>query len=188
MEKPKDQMPFPGSLLISDPFMRDPNFSRTVVCLCAHGEEGSVGFVLNRPYEQQLGDLLPELEGFDIPLFYGGPVEQQTLHIVHGIKHLGGEQTRIAEGLYWGADFEMIIDLIKSAALDTDRIRFFMGYSGWSAGQLAGEMEEKSWLMAQATPKLLFETMPNQVWRNAVLSLDQQYHPLVHYPLDPQLN
>ncbi len=188
METTQTNEPAAGRLLISDPFLRDPNFSRTVVCLCAHSEEGSVGFVLNRPYQQQLGALIPDLEGFDIPLYYGGPVEQQTLHMVHAIENLGTETTRIGEGLYWGADFELIVEMIKAEAIDLDRIRFFMGYSGWSAGQLLTEMEDKSWLVTPASAQLIFQTPASNIWRTAVLTLGEQFHPLVHYPLDPQLN
>ena len=188
MEPDITQQPAAGTLLISEPFLRDPNFSRTVVFLCAHNEEGSVGFVLNRPYEQDLGKLVPALEGFDVPMYYGGPVEQQTLHLVHAIASLGSEETQIADGLYWGADFDLIVDMIQNRAIDMDKIRFFMGYSGWSPGQLDGEMNEKSWLVTPGTPDLVFSSDPQSIWRNAILRLDKDYHQLVHYPIDPQLN
>ena len=70
----------PGILLIADPFLKDPNFLRTVVFLCEHKEEGSFGFVLNRQYENSLDELIPELEGHKIPVYYGGPVQLDSIH------------------------------------------------------------------------------------------------------------
>ena len=75
--------PAPGILLIADPFLKDPNFLRTVVFLCEHKEEGSFGFVLNRQYVNTLDELIPELEGFKIPVYYGGPVQPDTIHFLH---------------------------------------------------------------------------------------------------------
>jgi putative transcriptional regulator len=75
--------PGPGILLIADPFLKDPNFLRTVVFLCEHREEGSFGFVLNRKFENTLDELVPDVEGFKLPVFYGGPVQMDTIHFLH---------------------------------------------------------------------------------------------------------
>ncbi|HEX2627588.1 MAG TPA: YqgE/AlgH family protein, partial [Chitinophagaceae bacterium] len=75
--------PGPGILLIADPFLKDPNFLRTVVFLCEHKEEGSFGFVLNRQYQNTLDELIPELEEHKFPVYYGGPVQQDTIHFLH---------------------------------------------------------------------------------------------------------
>ena len=75
--------PGAGILLISDPFLKDPNFMRTVVFLCEHQEQGSFGFVLNRKYENTIDEIIPELEGYKLPVYYGGPVQTDTLHFLH---------------------------------------------------------------------------------------------------------
>ena len=75
--------PGQGILLIADPFLKDPNFLRTVVFVCEHNEEGSVGFVINRLYENTLDELLEELDGFKIPVYYGGPVQITSIHFIH---------------------------------------------------------------------------------------------------------
>ena len=75
--------PASGILLIADPFLKDPNFLRTVVLLCEHQTEGSFGFVLNRPIQNTLDELIPELEGHPIPVFDGGPVQKDSLHFLH---------------------------------------------------------------------------------------------------------
>ena len=105
--------PDAGILLISDPFLRDPNFMRTVVFLCEHSSKGSFGFVLNRPYEQTLDEFLPELEGYMLPVFYGGPVQPDTLHFLHSMPKLIPGGQRVVSGVYWGGDFNKVIELIQ---------------------------------------------------------------------------
>ena len=104
--------PGPGILLIADPFLKDPNFLRTVVFLCEHKEEGSFGFVLNRKYENTLDELIPEVKGFKLPVFYGGPVQMDTIHFLHQYPNdiPGGEE--IMKGVYWGGDFSKAVELI----------------------------------------------------------------------------
>ncbi|RZL98245.1 MAG: YqgE/AlgH family protein [Pedobacter sp.] len=88
-----------GVILISDPFLKDPNFVRTVVFMCDHQPDGSFGFVLNRRYKQTLNQLLPELEDFPIIVNYGGPVQTDTLHFIHSQPEIipdGKQRGRIA--------------------------------------------------------------------------------------------
>lgn len=180
--------PAAGTLLVSDPFLRDPNFMRTVVFLCEHSNQGSFGFVLNRPYEQMLDEFVPELEGFSIPVFYGGPVQPDTLHFLHNIpKRIPGSQ-HVISGVYWGGDFNRVIELIRNRNLDKDNIKFFLGYSGWSDGQLEEEISAKSWLTTMGNSGLIFQTQAGEIWRQAIHEMDDKYHPIVHYPIDPQLN
>ena len=135
--------PSSGILLIADPFLKDPNFLRTVVFLCEHKDEGSFGFVLNRQYENTLDELIPELEGHKLPVYYGGPVQIDSIHFLHQYpaEIPGGQE--VIKGVYWGGDFDAVVNLIKNEEIDTDKIRFFIGYSGWSEGQLKEEMTEK---------------------------------------------
>jgi putative transcriptional regulator len=180
--------PIAGVLLISDPFLKDPHFMRTVVFLCEHTEEGSFGFVLNRPYDQTLDEFMPELKGFVVPLFYGGPVQPDTLHFLHTIPMLipGGKQ--VLNEVYWGGDFKSVIELIKNRQLDLNKIKFFLGYSGWSEGQLKEEIDEKSWLTALGHAGMVFHPNAGKVWPDAIKELDDKYHPIINYPIDPQLN
>jgi putative transcriptional regulator len=177
-----------GTILISDPFLRDPNFMRTAVFLCEHNEEGSFGFVLNRPFEQRLDEFIPDLEGYSIPVYYGGPVQPDTLHFLHNIPELSNGANKVIDEVYWGGDFKQIISLINTRQLDLDRIRFFLGYSGWSEGQLNEEITSKSWLTVEGTRGLVFHRQPQDVWKDAIRQLDESYHQIIHYPIDPQLN
>ena len=180
--------PAPGILLIADPFLKDPNFLRTVVFVCEHKEEGSFGFVLNRQYENTLDELIPELEGHKIPVFYGGPVQIDSIHFLHQYPDEipGGQE--VMKGVYWGGDFDAIVNLIKNSAINTDKIRFFIGYSGWSEGQLPDEMNEKTWLAVKATRKLIFHKSCAEIWKDSLKHLGGDYEMMANFPIDPQLN
>ena len=177
-----------GILLIADPFLKDPNFLRTVVFLCEHKEEGSFGFVLNRQYNNTLDELIPELEGHQLPVYYGGPVEVDTIHFLHQYPDEipGGQE--VMKGVYWGGNFEAVVNLVKNKTIDTDKIRFFIGYSGWTGGQLDEEMTEKTWLTVKANRKLVFKSKYEEIWKDALKHLGGDYEMMVNFPIDPQLN
>jgi putative transcriptional regulator len=178
----------PGILLIADPFLKDPNFLRTVVFLCEHKEEGSFGFVLNRQYENSLDELIPELEGHKLPVYYGGPVQVDSIHFLHQYpaEIPGGKE--VIKGVYWGGDFEAVIDLIKNEEIDLNKIRFFIGYSGWGEGQLNFEMTEKTWLTVKATRKLIFHHDATEIWKDSLNQMGGEYKMMINFPIDPQLN
>ena len=178
----------PGILLIADPFLKDPNFLRTVVFLCEHKEEGSFGFVLNRQYENTLDELIPELEGNKVPVYYGGPVQQDTIHFLHQYPDDIPGGIEVLKGVWWGGSFEKLVDLIHKGEIDFNRIRFFIGYSGWGDGQLKGEMEEKTWLTVKATRKLIFHRIADDIWKDALKQLGGDYEMMINFPIDPQLN
>jgi putative transcriptional regulator len=177
----------PGTLLISDPFLKDPNFMRTVVFLCEHTKDGSFGFVLNKVLDKQIGDLLLDAEGIRFPVYSGGPVQRDTIHFLHQRPHdIGGVE--ITDGIFWGGDFEKVLALLKDGLLDTNDIRFFLGYSGWGEGQLPGELEEKSWITREATKSFVFDMSTPQIWKAALKDLGGEYSQMINYPIDPQLN
>ncbi|HLG39676.1 MAG TPA: YqgE/AlgH family protein [Chitinophagaceae bacterium] len=180
--------PGPGILLIADPFLKDPNFLRTVVFLCEHKEEGSFGFVLNRKYENTLDELIPELEGIKLPVFYGGPVQMDTIHFLHQYPDdiPGGEE--VIKGVYWGGDFEKVVEMLKTGIADPNKIRFYIGYSGWSDGQLTTELEEKSWLTVAGNRKLIFHRNYEEIWKDSLKQLGGDYEMMINFPIDPQLN
>ncbi len=178
----------PGLLLISDPFLKDPNFVRSVVLVCDHQTEGSFGFVLSKPYDQPLGELISDLEGFNFPLFYGGPVQVDTVHFLHNRPDLIEDGMELLDGIYWGGDFDVVVDLIKENRITPKDIRFFIGYSGWGEGQLAEELETKSWITREASQQIVFNKKAEQIWKEALKDLGGEYSQMINYPLDPQLN
>jgi putative transcriptional regulator len=179
--------PQAGMLLIAEPFLKDPNFMRTVVFICDHQEEGSFGFVINRNFDHTLDELMNDLE-LKIPVYYGGPVQMDTIHFLHQYpeKILGSYE--VLNGIYWGGDFETAINLLKNGEIDASKIRFFIGYSGWGEGQLDDELKEKSWLTAPATRRLVFHKKTDEIWKEALKELGGDYELMVNFPIDPQLN
>jgi putative transcriptional regulator len=180
--------PGAGILLIADPFLKDPNFMRTVVFICEHLDEGSFGFVLNKKVDHTLDQLLEAFEGYPLPVYYGGPVQMDTIHFIHQYPDEIPGGNEVMKGVFWGGNFEVLSMLIKNNQVDINKIRFFLGYSGWSGGQLNSELEEKTWLTAMATRKLIFHKNPDEIWKDSLKHLGGDYEMMVNFPIDPQLN
>ncbi len=180
--------PSTGTLLIADPFLQDPNFMRNVVCLCEHNEDGSFGFNLSKKLPYTIGSLIKEIKSCNFPVYEGGPVQKETVHILHCYPDLIPESIPVCNGLYWGGDFKAVIKSIKKGLIEQTKIKFFLGYSGWAHGQLEEELEESSWITAEGNVILAMETKHNEVWQASLQKLGGQYVQMIHYPSDPQLN
>jgi putative transcriptional regulator len=180
--------PAKGTLLISEPYLPDPNFERTVILLCEHNEDGSFGFVLNKPSLVNVNELVEELIGVDKMAYLGGPVQQDTLHYVHGYDELE-DAVEIFDGVYWGGNFEQLLSGLDTNRYNQEQINFYLGYSGWSAGQLQGELAEESWIVSNKVDHdLLFETDAAEMWRKALGLLGGRFAVFSNYPIDPRLN
>ncbi len=138
--------PEKGRLLISEPFLPDPNFERTVVLLCEHNEEGSFGFVLNKPSILKVGEVMEDLADLESLVYVGGPVQQDTLHFIHRNAVLENA-VEIVDSIHWGGAFESLLLLFETHQFDEKNIRFFLGYSGWGPGQLEAELDQDSWIV-----------------------------------------
>jgi putative transcriptional regulator len=90
--------------------------------------------------------------------------------------------------VYWGGDFEKVVEMLKNGTAHPDKIRFYIGYSGWSDGQLNTELEEKSWLTVGATRKLIFHRNYEEIWKDSLKQLGGDYEMMINFPIDPQLN
>lgn len=179
--------PEKGRLLISEPFLPDPNFERTVVLLCEHNEEGSFGFVLNKPSLNSVNEIMESLP-VDREAFIGGPVQQDTLHYLHRIGDLT-DTIAITETIFWGGDFEELQNGLDIRTISDADIRFFLGYSGWSAGQLELEIKENSWIVCDyVNDSLLFDTSPVEMWKKALSNMGGRFSVYSNYPIDPNLN
>ncbi len=176
-----------GKLLIAEPFLGDPNFERSVVLLCEHNAQGSFGLVLNQTTNLHLDDVVENMYG-ELPLFIGGPVEQNTLHFIHRLGDQIEGAVDIGNGIYWSGDFENVKTLINIGKVSEKDIRLFIGYSGWSAGQLDGEMNRNSWIISETDAHFIFDTPANQFWREILKSMGGEYKVLSNYPTDPRLN
>jgi len=181
--------PKTGRLLISEPFMSDPNFKRSVVLLTEHGEEGSVGYILNQVGNLILNDVIPDLWEARHPIYFGGPVAADTLHFIHRCydKLQSGEE--IGNGIYWGGNFETLKILLNTNAISSDEIKFFMGYSGWDTNQLSREIEQNAWMVGDVFDvNSIFGSDDEQLWRDVVVNLGPKYAHVSNFPIDPSLN
>jgi len=144
--------------------------------------------VLNRKYQSTLNELIPDLGDLKLPVFYGGPVQMDTIHFLHQYPNEipGGEE--VIKGVYWGGDFGKVVDMLKTGAADANKIRFYIGYSGWSDGQLKTELQEKSWLTVEGTRKLIFHRNYEEIWKDSLKKLGGDYEMMINFPIDPQLN
>jgi putative transcriptional regulator len=182
----------PGTLLISKPFLGDPNFERSVVIICRdESADGTFGLVLNRLTNLTLGDVLdlPALghAANTVPLYLGGPVAPDTLHFLHQRAELSGAQA-LGQDVYWGGDFEMLLGLLGSGAVPAAEVRLFVGYSGWSGGQLGAEMQGQSWIRQPASAGKVFTLASDAFWRDILREKGGRYKVLANYPVDPSLN
>lgn len=183
-----DLTPERGRLLISEPFLPDPNFERTVVLLCEYSDEGSFGFVLNKPSAVNLDDIIEDVHDFQEPVHIGGPVQQDTLHFIHKAEYLEGG-VDLGNGLYWGGNYEQLLELIDTKTIDANDFKFFIGYSGWSEGQLDEELEANSWIVTpNATKELVFDQNVEELWKRVLRGLGGRYDIYSNYPIDPRLN
>src|SRR4051812_26984136 len=168
--------PQASSLLVSEPFMQDPNFKRSVVLLTEHSEEGTLGYVLNQRSNLLLKDILPECEDANFPVFLGGPVANDTLHFIHTCYDRMNSGTKITEEIYWGGNFETLKLLVNNKQVEENEIKFFIGYSGWSPDQLDSELKHNSWLISNKyNPEILFMLDEENLWKEVVISLGQKY-------------
>ncbi|MDX2001243.1 MAG: YqgE/AlgH family protein [Chitinophagales bacterium] len=176
-----------GSLLLAEPFMPDPNFKRSVVLICDHGEHGTFGFVLSRKSPLYLDQAMDNIFNFKAPLFFGGPVQTDTLHYLHKLENLEGA-VEVVPGLFWGGDFNDLKELINGGEVNPKDIRFFLGYSGWSEGQLDEEMKEHSWLVHQVRPDHIFDIPADDLWKCILKEKGGDYAIMSNFPEDPSLN
>lgn len=180
-----------GSLLVALPTMLDANFRRTILFLSHHDkEQGSVGFILNRPCQISLRDLAPRVESDRIPVYEGGPVDRKSLIVAKIDWH---QQEGLAR--FQSLDEDDLSSLPEESGTDHGElreVRAFTGYAGWSAGQLELELEEKSWIILPPTPDLLLpvETPEEGAarWRSLMKKLGPWYHLMAQTPDDISLN
>lgn len=182
------QKPSKGNLLLSEPFLMDPNFKRAVVLLTEHNQEGTIGFILSKQSEIKLYDIMQDFPHFDIPVYYGGPVQKNTLHFIHKLGDMLDGSIKILDGVYWSGNFETLKILVESKQITMDDVRFFIGYSGWSHGQLDEEVKAKSWLITTAEKKFIFHNNPNRLWNSILKNMGKEYAIIANFPEDPSLN
>lgn len=189
--KHNNQEPTQGSLLISEPFLQDYYFQRSVVLLIQHDAEGSMGFVLNKKTDYVLNTFFPELEDCaDIPIYLGGPVSSNRLFFIHSLDESVVPHTvPINKGLSFDGDFNSIKEYILKGNQIEGRIKFFLGYSGWTKGQLGVEINANSWLVSKEPKNQYMLSADGEAfWKSTLELLGKKYETWTKFPKDPHLN
>ena len=181
--------PKKGNLLIAEPsIIGDLSFNRSIILLADHTNEGSIGFILNKPLDYTINDLIPEVEA-NFRIYNGGPVEQDNLYFIHKIPEIIPDSIEISLGIYWGGDFSTVADLIASKQIDENDIRFFLGYSGWNTTQLENELKSNSWLVTENIyKKRIIEKNYETFWKEKMLELGGDYSIWSNAPENPSFN
>lgn len=181
--------PKKGNLLIAEPaIIGDVSFNRSIVLLADHNQEGSIGFILNKPLEYTINDLIPEVDAF-FKIYNGGPVEQDNLYFIHKIPELIPNSIEISLGIYWGGDFNKVAELMASKTIKENDIRFFLGYSGWDANQLSEELKAGSWVVSENIyKKNVIEKDHESFWKEKMLELGGEYSIWSNAPENPNYN
>ena len=178
-----------GQLLIAEPsIIGDLSFNRSVILLAEHSEEGSVGFILNKPFSFSVNNLLPEINA-SFKIYNGGPVEQDNLYFIHNVPKLITDSIEISNGIFWGGDFELTKELINEGKINKNNIRFFLGYTGWDANQLEDEMQTNSWIISKNIyENKIISKSSTHFWKEKILELGGDYLIWSNAPENPILN
>jgi putative transcriptional regulator len=180
--------PKKGSLLLSEPFLNDDYFRRAVILLCEHNDEGSFGFILNNYVNIKLNELIEGVDDFDANISLGGPVSTNNLYYIHTLGDDIPGSTPLVKGVYIGGEFEVLKSLIKSKAITSNQIKFFLGYSGWSANQLDKEMKEESWIVTKSNLKIVMGKRDKDLWKKILNKMGGKFSVISNYPINPSLN
>ncbi|MDT0559409.1 YqgE/AlgH family protein [Ichthyenterobacterium sp. W332] len=181
--------PNKGDLLIAEPsIIGDISFNRSVILLADHSKEGSIGFILNKPLDYKLKDLITDTDS-NFEVFNGGPVEQDNLYFIHKVPNLIPDSIEISLGVFWGGNFEIVLNLLEKDQLNKKDIRFFLGYSGWEEDQLEAEMDSNVWLLKENIYKAsLIEKCCSSFWKEKMLELGGEYSLWSNAPENPSYN
>jgi putative transcriptional regulator len=176
-----------GTLLIAEPFLLDPNFTRSVILICEHNEVGTTGFMISKQLDKRIHHLVPGFPESKAAVYIGGPVAPDSLHYLHNVGDMLDNSIEICPGIYWGGDFETLKFLMNTGVIKDENIKFFVGYSGWSEGQLAEELQEPAWLQSEMDANYLFKTRTYVLWQTVMKDKGDRYTVIAQMP-DEALN
>ena len=154
---------------MAEPFADEKAFKRAAIVLADHSEaDGTVGFIINKPIRMPVGAVVKGLSGFKADIYFGGPVQTDTLHYIHRKGDLINGSIPVKGDLFWGGDFDQVRFCIQNELITADDIRFMVGYTGWEVGQLDSEMDAGCWWSVEHDDNYIFNTPADDVWRTAL--------------------
>ena len=177
-----------GTVLVSEPFMLDSYFKRSVVLVGEYSDEGAIGFILNKPTDLRVTDALEDFPEINSLLYFGGPLQTDTIHFLHTLNYLEGSK-QIAPGIYWGGDLEMLKLMIDIKQVTPENIRFYAGYTGWGSYQLVDELVKNKWIVSNKNPiRYVMSDETHEMWGTVLRDLGKSYSVLANFPDEPSLN
>ncbi|TRZ64612.1 YqgE/AlgH family protein [bacterium] len=179
--------PEKGKFLISAPNLGH-FFRRTVIYLVEHNENGSVGFVLNKPTKFKISDVVDDFPDFDAEVHLGGPVQTELINFLHKRGDIIDGGYEIENGIFWGGNFEKLKLLAGNKELNSGDFLFFLGYAGWSANQLNDELKTNSWFVNNADKKIVFSRKTENMWQEVLKNMGGEYLLISTFPEDPSVN
>ncbi len=181
--------PKQGYLLVAEPFMDSDYFKRSVILICEYNAEGSFGFVLNNYLDINFEDFSEELIKIDSRISIGGPVDVKNLFYIHTLGEKIPNSIKVSDKIFIGGDYEVLIEQLKSTPNPETKVRFFLGYSGWSKNQLDDEIAEKSWIVVKSDmTNLIMDTSKNNLWQKCLQELGGKYKMFSQIPVNPNNN
>ncbi len=183
-------LPRKGKILIAEPFLPGSYFNRSIVLLVTHSDKGAVGFILNKKVDYPINDIVSDFPEFNADIYIGGPVSTDSIYFLHSLGDQIPGSIHVKGNLYWGGDFEKLKEQIAQGLVSPDQIKFFMGYSGWDAGQLEEELEENTWLVSDIKQDLVLSSSVSKkhMWVDVVKNLGGKYSLWENFPENPSLN
>jgi putative transcriptional regulator len=186
--KTNNVKPARGKILISEPFLWDYFFKRSVILLAEHNEEGTFGVIVNKPIKASFNEVVKDFPNFNSKVFLGGPVQSDSLFFIHTLGDEIADSMEIMPGIYWGGDIERVREMIEMNLIEPAQVRFFVGYSGWAPKQLDGELERNSWLVSNINSRELLNSNPSMMWSRTLRRMGKEYAHWNNFPDDPALN
>ncbi len=175
-----------GKLLIASPdLLSDRIFSKAVILISDKHEDGSVGFILNKPLPVTIRDI--SSLNFPLQAFNGGPVSTNRLYFIHKIPDIIEGSVPIDNDLYWGGNLDRLLKSNLNLQDLQKKIKFFIGYSGWGKNQLQNEINEGAWLVSNKKIDI-FSINPKNLWKNLLVETDPDMILWKNAPSDPSLN
>lgn len=179
-----------GCVLISDPFLDEDYFRRSVVLICTHDDnEGSFGLVLNNFVKIELTEIDASFDKIKSRVSIGGPIDTEYLFFIHTYGDKVRDTVKIMDNLYFGGNFEDLKEQILNDEEANQHFRFFLGYSGWSKNQLKTELSENSWIVANnITTKCVFQCETDDFWKLCLSKQGKNFELISRFPLHPNEN
>ena len=182
-----------GRALISDPFINDDYFSKSVVFLCEINKKGGFGLVLNHFIHETLADFMNQFEKINCSKFkisIGGPMDTESIYYIHTRPDLIPNSIKVNDTIYLGngEEFDAIANLIKINLIDHNEIRFFLGYSGWTTGQLREELIRNSWFVGNISDSTLMNYQEEDIWKKTLEKMSDRHRVISNFPANPLLN